>query len=611
MATTLSPGIEVSKEGISSSEVEFSKGGISSSEVEFSKGEPSSSEIQYFKDRDAFGGTEYKIYDSIQSPEKEGSSYIQETPGIISERFEGEDSPIPNWSKCNHKRFDFFCDIYFAAITAVIFYPLRLTISTPYVQEMSLYEHLTRSFPGTNWPTILVNGIMLSVVFTYIVFVWFIQMKVIYLYLTVDRFVIWLNLCMMAFIAILPFVITSFELSLTSFEPAFLCICISIAGLCQCIHIIYAYIKNHYEMAYNEAHHNSNVIVLIIQLCSAIGIPVRLVFGYALWFVPIIGGDLLLIGYIMCIFAPFDHFLVERIFILIHKNTDEIDLIASFLKHFNKQLSKERLIQFCDVIFVVLVVIIIIDVLTIIISDVYIFNVVSNGTENIQSQDLLSFDRNFLYSWVWGLIVIFTLWFASYNMFSYISSIDRLILFMKMFSLYFTCLIPLFALALAEYSQGDNVGDLRLAILIALSTVTCIGIVQFILWVYIRFWSHNLHITAGILGITMFNRENVGTTNAPEISNPSETREIQNIRLNNVTTLKVFFLISTVPFISFILLLAELINMYSVNVFVIFIVFLLTVPFILFVEVIPSLTHYVIRFRRHVMQPPQEEMKKL
>ena len=142
-------------------------------------------------------------------------SSLSESPPIIL--------PIPNWDKCEHERFEYFCDIYFAVIATLVLATLRLTLLIPSDSELSLHDHLSRIYVDTSWPAVIVNGIVITIGYIYTVTVWQTQIKVIYLYPILDRFVVWLNIGTLVSITFIPISAILFNISLDTIVPGFFC----------------------------------------------------------------------------------------------------------------------------------------------------------------------------------------------------------------------------------------------------------------------------------------------------------------------------------------------------------------------------------------------------
>ena len=493
---------------------------------------------------------------SLQSTEERpvlSHNDLSDSPPIII--------PLPSWDHCEHERFEYFCDIYLAVIATLVTASLRLTLLMPSDTGHSLHDHLSRLYVNTTWPAVIVNGIVITIGYLYTITVWQTQIKVLYLYPILDTLVIWLNIGMLASMAFIPISAILFNVSLESIVPGFFCFSTTLASIFQCAHIIYAYVCNYFDSFHDESHENSNIIVLFLQLHSALDIPLRLMFGFALSFVPEIGGILMLIVYLLTLTAPFDYILIEKIFIHANKKSKHVDLIIQYLQHFKKKLSLARFVHFTDGVVVMLIALLLIDLIgSMSRQAIILMTCSSNLTTGAYIPELfLRLDKNNFYSFVWGIIVTCSFWLVSYHMYFRVKMINRIIVFLKFFALFFACFIPLCTFLLAEYAKSETYNDMHLAIVISLSLVTWIGILQLILLVYMKYCAKSLKLKV----------------------------------LSHAHDFRMLLLIINIPLLSFILIVIELIAINSLDLLKIFIIFMVTVPVTIAVETLPNIHRFL------------------
>ena len=469
--------------------------------------------------------------------------------------------PIPTWDNCEVQRFEYFCDIYFAVIATLILTTLKITLLIPFVSDMSLYDHLSRIYPGTDsWPAVIVNGIIITIGYIYIVTLWLNQIKVIFLYPLIDRFVVWINIGILAPIAFLPIGAALYNVCLDSIVIGFFCFFTSLAGIFQCVHIIYVYVCNYYDNLRDFAHENSNLIVLVIQMYAALDIPIRLLIGYGIWFIPKIGNSSLFIVYIGALFAPFDSILLEKIFIYTQKKRKDVGRIVVYLENFKHKLSVERFAHFTDGIFGILVTILLVDMLIVFTTQIlFVIDITPNATSTLIVPTLLKSYEIYFYSLSWGLCVNCSFWIVSYHMFYRIKAINRMILFIKFFGLFLANFLPTCVFLLGEYGKKVDYANLHTAVVLSLSVVTAIGIVQLVGWSYLKVFEKSLSI--------------------------EKTRVTQDIRIA--------LIIIILPSISFILLIIELSAVNSITVFKLFLIYLVNIPITGLIETFPTLLRFI------------------
>lgn len=469
--------------------------------------------------------------------------------------------PLPIWDHCEHQRFEYFCDIYFAVIATLILTTLKLTIFIPFVADVSLYGHLSRIYPGTHsWPAIIVSGIVTAVGYIYMVTLWLNQIKVIFLYPLIDRFVVWLNIGIFASIAFLPVGAALFNIYLDAIVIGFFCFFTTLAGIFQCVHIIYVYVCNYYDNMRDLSHENSNLIVLVIQIYAALDIPIRLLIGYGIWFIPKVGTSSLFIVYIGALFAPFDSILLEKIFIYTQKKRKDVGRIVVYLEHFKSKLSTERFAHFADGIFGVLLTILLVDMLIVFSSEaLFLINLSPNATSTSLVPTLLKSFENYFYSFVWGLSVHCSFWIVSYHMFYRVKIINRMILFMKFFGLFLANFLPTCVFLLGEYGKHVDYENLHMAVVLSLSVVIAIGIVQLFGWSYMKVFSRSFSI--------------------------EKTTVAENTRIA--------LIIIIMPCLSFILLIIELSAVNSITVFKLFLIYLVNIPITSIIETLPNLLRFI------------------
>ena len=488
-----------------------------------------------------------------------------EEHGIITQNDLSASLPIafltPNWDQSEHQRFEYFCDIYFAVIATLILTTLKITLVIPFVSDMSLYDHLSRIYPGTeSWPAIVVCGIVTAIGYIYIVTIWLNQIKVIFLYPLLDRFVVWINIGILAPIAFLPIGAALYNVYLDSIVIGFFCFFTTLAGIFQCIHIIYAYVSNYYDNLRDSSHENANLIVLVMQMHAALDIPIRLLIGYGIWFIPKVGTSSLFIVYIATLFAPFDSILLEKIFIYTQKKRKDVGRIVVYLEHFKHKLSIERFVHFTDGIFGILITILLVDMLIVFTTQtLFLLNTAPNATSTSLVPTLLKSYKNYFYSLVWGLSVYCSFWIVSYHMFYQIKIINRMILFIKIFGLFLANFIPLCVFLLGQYGENVDYPNLHIAVVLSLSVVIAIGIVQLTGWSYMKIFAKSL-------------------------SN-EKTSVVQDIRIA--------LIIIIIPSISFILLIIELSAVNSITVFKLFLIYLVIIPITGTIETLPTLLRFL------------------
>ena len=524
-------------------------------------------------DKETIGVGQYTTFTSTKTVERniywsrEPSLHSTEVQPILSQNDLSESSPpnmlpFPNWDKCGHERFEYFCDIYLAVIATLVLATLKLTFLIPNDSDLTFRDHLSRQYVGIAWPAVIVNGLVITIGYLYTVTVWQTQIKVIYLYPIQDRFVVWLNVGMLASLTFIPISAILFNVSLDSIAPGFLCFFTALASIFQCTHIIYAYVCNYFDSFHDESHENSNIIVLFLQLHSALDIPVRLMFGFALSFVPKIGVILMLIVYLLTLTAPFDYILLEKIFIYTNRKTKHVDRIVQYLQHFKKKLSMERFIHLTDGVVVLLIALLLIHLMFVMSQQaIFMLTITSNDTTgNFVAEILLHLDKDYFYSFIWGIIVICSFWMVSYNMYFRVKMINRVILFLKLFALFFACFIPLCAFLLAEYAKKESYNDMHIIIIISLSLVTWIGILQLILWIYMKYCVKSLKLPKA---------------------------------LSHAHDFKMLLLIINIPILSFILMVIELIAANSLDMQWIFIIFMISVPITALIETLPTINRLI------------------
>ncbi|KAI6647992.1 putative membrane protein [Oopsacas minuta] len=469
--------------------------------------------------------------------------------------------PTPKWDQCEHERFEYFCDIYLAVIATLVLASFKLTLLIPLDKGMSLYDHLARIYPNTvSWPAIVVNGIVISVGYVYIISIWLNQIRVIYLYPMLDKFVVWLNLGILASLTFLPIASLLYGVESDAIVTGFFCFFVALAGIFQCTHIIYVYIYNYYESFRDGTHENSNFIVLFIQLHATLDIPIRVILGYALWFIPSVGNSFLFIVYLIAIISPFDSVILEKIFIYTQKKTKRIERIVSYLQHYKRKLSNERFMHFTDGVFALISAMLIIDTITVFSKEsLAVINFTQNFTEIDLVPILLKLHANYFYSFVWAMCVLCTFWIVSYNMFYRVKVINRMVLFLKFFGLFLANFIPQCAFILGKYGSKESYYDRHMAVVLSLSLVIAIGIVQLIGWSYFKFFSKTLS---------------------------SERNSVAK-------DIKMVLMIITLPSLSFILMIIELFSVNSITLLKLFIIFLVQVPILALVETLPNLCRFI------------------
>ena len=269
-----------------------------------------------------------------------------------------------------------------------------------------------------------------------------------------------------------------------------------VIGLVQTIQILYGYWLRKSLPSYTEDGQYRKIII-IFQIISYLISPILLFFVLCLSFIDYSAGPIVTSFVLfLVLFSGKYIILIERAYAHYRLRRNPTDTFGSELKKFNNVVSKSRVEFFSDGVFAIVATIVILDTTSelsqiILDKDIQLGDGMDVWELNNIAKDILKKSRFQIYSYMMSFLMVCLFWFIHHSIFHYIRQMNRYMLTINMIAQMFVCLIPFCSSILVAYANRRNDPDLSLAITITCLVLFCISILQFLLWIVVRFWTRD------------------------------------------------------------------------------------------------------------------------